>query len=483
MIINEQLVRKIKESEIFISIKHAKNYFSANIATKAIGVISLPIFTRLFTQAEYGIYSVYLSYLEIFTVILSLNCVAAVGRYYYEKTEDFKEFLGTTLTLLIVTYCITVSIVLILYSPLANLMGIPNKLLYYMIVGSFFLCIYSVYTQILSAQRKSKESAKISIVYGYSIFILAVIITYNLTDERYLGKIWASLIIGIISNLYFINKLKEGIKFSLNKKHIIYILNYSIPLIPYSLSSLILSQFDRIMINNIINSASAGLYGVAYTVGSLVLTVLWAVMAAIYPKIMEFFNKSEFERADVLVKRVFSIFMMAAFGIILFGREIILILADPKFHIASGLVPIIALGHIFYGMAIIYNSYIDYKKKMIYLSFSVLSAGVINIILNAIYIPQYGYVAAAYTTVISYFLMFLFNWVISKYILKQKTIPLWLLWKPFILLTLFMIIIFGISYLDLSYFITIIIKVTFLIIYSVALIYPEIKHILPSLIK
>ena len=83
--LNSEFIAKLKKSDIYINLSHAKNYFSADMATKAIGFISIPIFTRLLTQSEYGISSVFLSYVSIFTILFSLNCTAAVSRYYFEK--------------------------------------------------------------------------------------------------------------------------------------------------------------------------------------------------------------------------------------------------------------------------------------------------------------------------------------------------------------------------------------------------------------
>ena len=157
-------------------------------------------------------------------------------------------------------------------------------------------------------------------------------------------------------------------------------------------------------------------------------------------------------------------------------------LADHKFHIASEIVPIIVFGYILYGMSIIYAQYIVFTKKMIYLSLSVLSAGIINIILNWIYISQYGYVAAAYTTAISYFFMFLFNWITAKYILKQRTTPLWLLWKSIVILSIAIIIMFLFSYLNFNFVLLFLCKLLLLIVFSISLFFSESKKIYSNLI-
>ena len=98
-IVDQKLIKRIKSSDFYETLKHSKNYFSANLATKAIAFISIPIFTRLLTQADYGIIAVFTAYVGILTVILSFNSHYAVSRYYYEKKDDFDEFLGTTIIL------------------------------------------------------------------------------------------------------------------------------------------------------------------------------------------------------------------------------------------------------------------------------------------------------------------------------------------------------------------------------------------------
>ena len=80
---------KIQGTEIFHLLMHARNYFSAEVATRAIGFISIPVFTRLYTTADFGMVAVFMSYFAIFSVLIPLNSHSAVGRYYYENTDDF----------------------------------------------------------------------------------------------------------------------------------------------------------------------------------------------------------------------------------------------------------------------------------------------------------------------------------------------------------------------------------------------------------
>jgi len=139
----------------------------------------------------------------------------------------------------------------------------------------------------------------------------------------------------------------------------------------------------------------------------LLLLVIGAMQKAWGPSIFQFLNNKEYVRLDFLIKRAFLIVSIFALGLVLFAKEIVLILADEKFHEGLRVVPIVVIGYVFYEMFTIYGIYPGYTKKTVYHSIIALTAGISNIILNAIYIPKYGYIAAAYTTVVSYFIMFL----------------------------------------------------------------------------
>lgn len=479
---NSNLINKIKNSDIYETLKHAKNYFSADVATKAIGFISIPIFTRLFTQEDYGIVSVFGTYVGILTVVLSINSYTAVSRYYYEKKKDFDEFIGTTLILVGLIFCITIPVCILLNNQIRSLIKLPGLLPIYLIFACIFGILYSIYQQILVPQRRSKEVAIISTLQGYIGFGVAVFFVYLLKENRYLGKIWATLLLGFVFSAYFIIKISNSSKFYFKVDHIKYIANYSIPLIPYSLSGIILAQFDRIMINNITNTASAGLYSLGYNVGMLLLLVIGSMQRAWGPSIFQFLDNKEYNRLDALIKKVFTIVATFALGLVLFAKEIVLILADEKFHEGLRVVPLVVIGYVFYEMFTIYGIYPGYTKKTIFHSVIALTAGISNIILNAIYIPKYGYIAAAYTTVISYFIMFLLSWIVAKFILKQRVTPLWIIWKPTLVMFGFIAFAYFLNTLGLNVILLFGLKLVLLVLFSVIVFYKEIAKLVHLII-
>lgn len=463
------------DSDIFETVKHSQNYFIAQIVTTGLVFLSIPIFTRLFTQEDYGIVSVYNAYLTILIIILSANSHASVGRYYFEDKPDFKEFLGSTLILAGSIFLINTLVFLLFYYPIASLMKLPGFLPLFLIFSSLFAIINSIYFQIIQAQRRSLESAIVSIFNGLFSLGLAIVLVSLLSEDRYLGRIWAYLLVGFIFTIYLTRRIFAHTSLSFKKEHVKYILNYSIPLIPYALSATILAYFDRIMINDIVGSAAAGVYSLGYNIALLVSMVISATQAAFAPDAFDFLNKKQYDRLDAVVGKLFSIITFFALGLILFAKEVVLILADVKFHEGLVVVPVVVVGYIFFGMFFVYGRYIGYVKKTLYLSIILVLSGILNITLNAMFIPQYGYIVAAYTTVLSYFSLFLMAWFVSKFILKQQLTPLWKVWKPTLLMFLYLVFFSILALVISNIFLLIFLKLIILALFFFSVFYRELK--------
>ncbi len=476
-IINPKLLAKIKNSDIFNNLKHAKNYFASGIATKAISLISIPVFTALFTPEDYGILAIFMSYVAIFTILLSLNLHTAISRYYYEKTRDFKEFLGTSIILVTFVFAATFVLYLLLQEQISVFMQLPGLLPFYLIVACLFAIAYTMYRQILVPRKKSKEDLKINVLKGWSTFIIAVLFVFLLKEYRYLGVIWAGLITGFIFSVYFMVKMSKYSKLSFKNKHLKYILTYSLPLIPYALSSVILTQFDRIMIGGIIGTAEAGIYSLGYNIGMILLIVISATLTAFVPDFMEFAKKKQHARIDNLVKKTFSLVLLAALALILFSREIVLILVAEKFHSALLVIAPVVIGYVFYQLFYVYGVYLTYLKKTILSSIIVLTAGVINILLNAVLIPKYGYIAAAWTTLISYFVMFALAWFFVKIVLKQRTTPLKILCWPLAFMLGFTSLFYVFEWLNPGFVLMFAVKLILLAIFILIIFYKQILTI------
>lgn len=412
------------DSDLLEFLTHSRRYLMSNIALKGIGLISIPIYTRLFTTAEYGLVALYLTYAGLCVTLFTWHTHAAIGRFYYEKGGDFKSFVSTTLALSNMIFLLSTGLFIFFIKELAELMAIPIKLLFFIPFVVWIRTVHVIYQQIITQQKKSKEVATLAIISGYGAMVFAIFFVFYLENEKFYGIPIGELIAKTAIGFFIAYKLFAYLKRSFKIEYVRYIFNYSLPMVPYVISGIVLQQFDRIMINDALGNAQTGLYSFAYNIGMLMSLVISSINTALFPEFLRYLEGKMENKLFGLVKKVFSMEVGIGLLLILFGQEIGMLLGDEKFHESLKIIPIIVMGYVFYAMFTIFNIYIQYLKKNIYSSIAVVCAGALNILLNYIFISKYGYVAAAYTTVISYFFMFLFTWLAVKYITNFKLVPI-----------------------------------------------------------
>lgn len=89
----------INQTSIRGLFKHSSFFLLATLFVQFLNFLSIPVFTRMLSVAEYGTLDVWRSYVSILLAVLTLNTYVALGRYYYENRDDFAEFCGTSLLL------------------------------------------------------------------------------------------------------------------------------------------------------------------------------------------------------------------------------------------------------------------------------------------------------------------------------------------------------------------------------------------------
>ncbi len=454
------MFKSIKNSPFFEFLNHSKNYFISNLATGALAFFALPVMTRILSPSDYGILSVFMGYQGIFVSVLTLNCYVAMGRYFYERKDDFKSFFGTNLIFVFSLLLMSFFGFSIFKEDVARLLNVPVNTVLLIVPAVLVYILGSWFEQIYIPQKESRKIASRNVIRAYGIFILSIVIILLMGQDKYLGQIYATLVIGLLFSIYYCFDLRPYLSLAFQWKHMKYILHYSVPLMPYALSGVILSQFDRIMINHYLGSAPAGLYTFAAIIGSILTLLSSALFQAWHPDYFRHMDAKNYRQLSVEASRIFKMIIAAALFLILFGQEIGLVLGAKNYHAALPLIPIIIIGYVFNSVFAFYGWNIDYEKRTIYLSVSVLLAGLMNILLNIIFIPRFGYFAAAYTTTVSYFVMALLVWITSKYVLKIFCVPLAIVLRPIGILVPLVALYYAMAFSGLNFALLLLAKVS-----------------------
>ncbi|MEH7097779.1 oligosaccharide flippase family protein, partial [Neobacillus vireti] len=299
-----------------------------------------------------------------------------------------------------------------------NLTGFNKFILNLLIIQSFGEGIIYIYNNKISLDYQYKNFLKISLVNTVgNIFLSLILILTIMSGQRYMGRIiGTSAPIILLTAIILFSFYKKAMP-KVNFKYWKFGLLFSIPIISHGLSQIVLSQSDRIMIQHFSGNQMVGLYSFSYTIGTILTITVSSLDTAWSPW---FFEQMIKKNLSAIKKRssqyLTVIFLLAAF-LILAAPEITKVLAGKDFW-SSMYCTIPVLVGIFFSVIYTIPVQIEYYlKKTKYIALGTIGAAVINVILNFIFIPQYGYIAAAYTTLVSYMLYFTFHYIIAARLL------------------------------------------------------------------
>jgi len=131
-------------------------------------------------------------------------------------------------------------------------------------------------------------------------------------------------------------------------------------------------------------------------------------------------NKQRHGEISKLASKYARLVYILAFSLILFSRELVVLLADIKYHKAFKIVPIIIISYVFFYLYTMYVEFAFYYKKTYMIAIFSIIAGTINVGLNYLLIPKYGYQVAAWTTLISYAVLLILHYCNVRFIIKPK---------------------------------------------------------------
>lgn len=394
--------------------KAGVGYIIGNYLLKGITFFSAPIFTRLLTTADFGLYSTYIAYMSIFYIVLglALNSCLATAKYKYEG--KLESFVSSIILLILLSACVWTVLANVFFFGFEELFGFDRVILNCLIFHALGGALFQVFSSYVSLSYSVGSFVKISTFNAvFSLLGSIVLIVTVFSEERYIGRIIGSFIpmgiIGLVTIVYFFRLAKPHY----NGEYWKFSLRYSLPIIPHGISQIILSTFDRIMVKNMVSSDAAGLYSFSYTVSSL-FTVTFQALDKVwrpwgYEKLHEKDYKAIKDRAN---KYTFGMAMFAIM-IIMVSPELVKVLGDRDYWESTSCVVPVIIGSYFIFLYSLPSLVEFFHEKTGYIAIGSIIAAVMNIVLNYIFIPIFGYVAAAYTTLITYGMSCAFHYIIS----------------------------------------------------------------------
>lgn len=397
-------------------------YTICNFFQKGISLIAVPIYVRLLTTEEYGEWSVFQSWRDILIIFASLNLFAGVFTKALVDNENDRDRytssmqgLGTLVTLgmLIIYFCT--------HEWCNKLIGLSTP---YMMLLFLYFIVYPAFSFWGTRQRvEYKYKPMIAVTVIVTVLTPAVsIILLQYTELKskalILGYLTVSSAIGLVCYCY---QFWKG-KCFFHKSYWKYAAKFNIPLIPHYLSLIVLNQSDRIMIKHYCGESDAGIYSFAYQIASAINALITAINGSRVPWTYEQLKHKTYDKLKKITNALVLMMAGIVLSISLVSPEIIGIIGTGDYQSAVYVIPVVILGIFYTFVYDLYASVEFYYGATKYVMYASIVGAGLNLILNAVFIPIFGFIAAAYTTLVCYFVFMIMHYLFSKKVLNNQNI-------------------------------------------------------------
>jgi O-antigen/teichoic acid export membrane protein len=403
-------------SELKTLYRHSSHYLGGRVAVMLLGFVSFPLFTRVFSVADYGAINLIVNAVLLLTVISKFGFQHAVQRYYPESAASADPgrlgryystlFYGTAL----LAAAISVLFGLSVYFGAGRLLGITATGTLLIACGLIIVrSLRSMQMNLMQMENKTRLFNGMDILQKAATIALICLLLFLWKKTVFAFFLGLVLVEGAIMLQYLP---------VLGKRHLLSVrefdsgflrtaLAFSFPLMIAEISWVVLDSGDRFFIQHYLGAQPLGFYAAAYGIAIYLQDVLMApLQLALFPICMKIWNSQGKQATQDFLSRSLDQFMLAAVLVVcvamVTSKDVIVLLASKKFQQAHSLLPFLVIGLVFSAVTIYFRPGLLIHKRASKIARATFYACASNIALNIILLPRIGLIGAAIATMVSY---------------------------------------------------------------------------------
>lgn len=421
-------------------------YGVSSIVGRVLTYLLVPVYTRVFGRAEYGIVTELYAYVAFLNIVFTYGIETAYFRFANREGVDRQELYSRVVSLLIISSIALSGVLALLAQPLAELLRYPDQSRYIvwlaLILGlDAVVALPFARLRLENRARKFATVRLINIVVNVGLNLFFV----KLCPDVLAGKTLPMLrplvaavydptlgvgyvfLVNLLANALYVPLLARellGFRFRWPEWTVLRpLLAYAYPLMFMGLAGMVNEVLDRIVLKywlpegfypGMSNQAAVGMYGACYKLSIFMSLVIQAFRYAAEPF---FFSQSTQKNSPATFALVLKWFTLCCAFIFLFislNLEDFGMLLGPQFREGLGVVPILLMANLFLG--IYYNLSVWFKltDKTYYGTYIGMGGAVLTVALNLLLIPFWGYLGCAWATLVCYFVMAVVCWRLGE---------------------------------------------------------------------
>lgn len=399
--------------------KNTAVYGLGNLLSKFAAFLLIPLYTRYLTTSEVGIFALLEMLEKLLVTVAPLGVLRAIWRFFPEtKKENHSQLVISGFVWTILINFILLALLAFNYHGLSPFFGLNSgnqQLIILVLLNIFFTLGGQFIKSLWQYQNRAFSFISLSLIQFVGVLVLSIV----LVGYYQLG-LWGLIVAKtIILGLVFIYctviilwRYRSLPSLNIYKKLFL----YGIPLVLLALVTPVLSMASRAFLRYFVSLEEIGIYHIGYKFGMLINMFLvvplqrgWMPMMykmglaeatkKIYPDVMFYYTV------------IGSLFFI---GLSLFIEPILKFVTRPEYLAGAYLVPIIAFAYFISGYRQFFIAGAALKDKTPRLALAAAIAISSNLVLNYFLIKYFSITGAAWSTLISYFILCVVVYLISR---------------------------------------------------------------------
>jgi O-antigen/teichoic acid export membrane protein len=375
-------------------------YQVADIVSKFIAVLLLPVYTRYIPPAGYGIVELLGNGVIFISILVRFGMIEAFLRFHFtDADQERRDALARrAVTFLLVATTVAAAILAALAAPISKVLIGPGHVSIFLVavLGLWAFTNLELAQALLRVDERIRAYAAASLInVGLTIAASVVLVVGFGQGARglLLGNYGASTL--VLLGLWWTMRDRLAPRRRIGAERLGQLLRFGLPTVPAEASVYALSIVDRYYIYHDRSPKLAGLYSIAVKLAGAVAFIVRAFQYAWPPLAYSVSDDAEAGRLYGLVATYYALISgWVVAGLALLGRWVVRLLAAPEYYHAYRALPWVALGWAMYGLWVVFLV-IAGRAKLTTRNFPAAFAGLVaNAVLLLLLVPPLGIAGA-----------------------------------------------------------------------------------------
>lgn len=400
-------------------------YGMSSILGRFLNYLLVPLYTSNISAASggYGIITNLYAYTALLLVILTYGMETTFFRYANKTNEDPQKVYSSTLIMVGFTSLLFIVLVSIFLQPLSGVMGYSDHSSYIWVMAATvsidaFQCIPFAYLRYKKRPIKFAALKLLFIAFNIALNLLYFVVLPDLyksypdiiqhiyNPETGVGYAFYINLVCTASITFFFYKELTGFKYTFDKELAKRMLSYSWPILILGIAGILNQTADFILFPYLYKGGQAhqqlGIYGAASKIAMIMAMITQAFRYAYEPFVFGKGNDKDNRETYAVAMKYFIIFTLLAFLVVMGYINILRHIIGRDYWEGLKVVPIVMAGTIMMGVYFNLSFWYKLIDKTIWGAYFSGIGCFVLILINVIFVPQYGYMACAWAGFIGY---------------------------------------------------------------------------------